>query len=91
MSGRTARRLVVTGDVQGVSFRDSCREEARAAGVHGWVANAGDGSVHAHVEGAAEDLERLVAWVRRGPRQARVDHVAVDDAEPEDLDGFEVR
>ena len=38
-------RVFVTGRVQGVWFRESCREQAVAAGVSGWVRNRSDGRV----------------------------------------------
>lgn len=91
MSDRTARHVVVHGLVQGVFFRDSCHGEAQAAGVDGWVSNAADGTVHAHVEGAAEAVDRMVAWMHHGPRHADVHRVDVTDAEPAGRSGFEVR
>ncbi len=91
MSADVARRVVVHGLVQGVFFRDSCRTEARDAGVRGWVTNAPDGTVRAHFEGAADAVDRLVAWVRHGPRHADVERVDVDDVPPEGMAGFEVR
>jgi acylphosphatase len=68
-------RVVVTGRVQGVFFRDSCREQARAEGVGGWVRNRGDGAVEAEFEGSRRALDRLIAWCRSGPARARVDSV----------------
>lgn len=90
-SGRTAYDVVVLGDVQGVGFRYSCRAEAQAAGVHGWVRNEYDGSVHAHVEGSPEAVEAMLSWLHHGPRHARVHHVDVGPAQPEGRSGFEVR
>ena len=78
--GATAVDLVVTGHVQGVFFRASLREQAGYRGVTGWVRNAPDGSVRAHLEGDAEALDALVAWCREGPRAARVDEVRRTDA-----------
>jgi acylphosphatase len=88
---RTAYDVVVRGEVQGVFFRDSCRSQARAAHVSGWVRNEADGSVRAHVEGGAEAVEAVLSWLHHGPRNARVEHVDVTPAEPEGLSGFEVR
>ncbi|MGH8970425.1 MAG: acylphosphatase [Actinomycetes bacterium] len=85
------RRVLVTGQVQGVFFRDTCRREARRAGAHGWVRNLPDGSVEAVFEGDAEAVARLVDWSRRGPAGATVDAVDVRDEEPEGLSGFSVR
>lgn len=76
------RRVVVHGRVQGVFFRDSCRREARRAGVHGWVRNAPDGTVEALFEGAEEDVERMVEWIRHGPTYARVERVDVVEEQP---------
>lgn len=69
--------VVATGRVQGVWFRDSCRERARAEGVGGWVRNRGDGAVEAEFEGMPDAVERMVVWCRTGPPRARVDDVDV--------------
>ena len=85
------RRVIVSGDVQGVYFRDTCRREALGAGVTGWVRNLPDGTVEAAFEGDAGQVGRLVAWAGRGPRQAVVDRVQEIEEEPEGLTGFEIR
>jgi len=88
---RTARQVVAHGRVQGVFFRDSCRGEAKHAGVDGWVSNEPDGTVRAHFEGPAAGVERMVVWMAQGPRQAQVERVDVSDVAAEGLTGFEVR
>jgi acylphosphatase len=85
------RRVVVHGRVQGVFFRDSVRERARAHGVAGWIANRGDGAVEAVFEGEAEAVDRLVRFCETGPRSASVERVEVFEEEPEGLSGFDVR
>jgi acylphosphatase len=85
------RHVVVTGDVQGVFFRDSTRDEAERRDVSGWVTNTDDGSVEAVFEGEEEDVGALVEFCRTGPSSADVDDVEVSEEEPEGLDGFEVR
>jgi acylphosphatase len=85
------RRVAVRGHVQGVFFRETTRRRALAEGLTGWVRNQPDGSVEAVFEGERESVERLVAFVREGPRGARVDWVDVVSDEPEGLDGFEIR
>ena len=71
-------RVVVHGRVQGVWFRDSCREHARREGVGGFVRNRADGTVEAELEGPAAAVERVVQWCRQGPPRARVDAVDVE-------------
>lgn len=82
------RRVVVRGHVQGVFFRETTRRQALSHGVVGWVRNQPDGTVEAVFEGDREAVERLVAFVREGPRGARVDWVDVVSEEPEALEGF---
>ena len=86
-----ARHVVVHGRVQGVFFRETARRRARRAGVSGWVRNNDDGSVEAWFEGDPDDVEVMVRFAGIGPSGAYVDRVDVDEVEPEDLRGFEVR
>ncbi len=88
---RISRRVVVHGRVQGVFFRDSVRERARAHGVSGWIRNRSDGAVEAVLEGRPDNVERVVRFCRTGPRQALVERIDVTDEEPEGLRRFEIR
>ena len=72
-------------------FRDSVRERARSHGVAGWICNRSDGAVEAVLEGRPDNVERVVRFVRVGPRQANVEEVEVTEEEPEGLSGFEIR
>lgn len=88
---RTARSVVVRGEVQGVFFRDATRREADEAGVTGWVGNESDGTVHAHFEGPPDAVQRLVDYVHEGPARACVERVDVTETPPEGLTEFRVR
>jgi acylphosphatase len=85
------RHLIVNGKVQGVFFRDSTREAAENEGVSGWVANRGDGTVEAVLEGSPTAVESVVQFCRMGPVSADVTSVDVNEEEPEGLSGFETR
>lgn len=82
------RRLVISGRVQGIGFRYSCRRVAEAAGVSGWCRNLPDGRVEAALEGESEAVERVVAWCRRGPSHAIVTDVDIVSETPEGVCGF---
>jgi acylphosphatase len=85
-----ARRVLVDGRVQGVFFRDTCRNEATARGVAGWVRNRSDGRVEAVFEGSPEAVEGMVAWCRRGPALATIDALEVHEEPPSGRLGFRI-
>lgn len=85
-------RAIVSGRVQGVSYRAATAREARRLGVVGWVRNCDDGSVELEAEGADDGIAALVAWCKHGPPAARVTGVAVDELAPAGTDRvFEIR
>jgi acylphosphatase len=84
-------RVIVTGRVQNVWYRDSCRNEALARGVAGWVRNCSAGSVEAVFEGSPEALSQMVSWCHQGPPRARVDNVEVTEEPVQNEVGFLVR
>ena len=83
--------ITVTGKVQGVFFRASTRDKARALGIKGWVCNRSDGSVFLEAEGSEEQLEDLISWLQEGPERARVQEVLCRDGQVKNYAGFSVR
>jgi len=69
--------LIAEGRVQGVFYRASARSEALSLGLTGWVRNLENGNVEIVAEGAAEKLEALAAWCRKGPPGALVTDLSV--------------
>jgi acylphosphatase len=83
--------VLVSGRVQGVYFRDTCQRLAVERDVRGWVRNLPDDRVEAVFEGAADDVQHLVDWARRGPRLAVVAGVSLQAEPPEGLSSFHIR
>jgi acylphosphatase len=84
------RRVVVSGRVQGVFFRDTLRRQAESRSVAGWASNREDGTLEAVFEGDPAAVEELVAFCRRGPSRADVSGIDVFDEEPEGLRTFRI-
>ena len=70
-------RIIVTGKVQGVFFRQALKVMAKKNNVFGWVKNLKDGRVEAVLEGDEEKVSRLVEWAHGGPANARVEDVEI--------------
>jgi acylphosphatase len=71
-------RVSVTGVVQGVGYRDATVRHAHALKVTGWVRNCDDGSVEALLQGEPDCVDRMLEWMRHGPRNARVRELQVE-------------
>ncbi|MBM3286876.1 MAG: acylphosphatase [Candidatus Eisenbacteria bacterium] len=78
MATRRQFRAIVKGRVQGVYFRATTVEEALALGLAGFARNLPDGSVEVVARGDAASLEKLIAFLRVGPRIAQVASVDID-------------
>jgi len=76
-------RLMISGRVQGVGYRDWTIATARGFGLTGWVRNRLDGAVEVLIVGDDQAVGEMIDACRRGPTLARVDNV---DVEPVDLD-----
>jgi hydrogenase maturation protein HypF len=88
---RVARRLSVTGVVQGVGFRPFAFGLAVRLGLSGWVLNH-SGGVDIQIEGEAATLHAFEhALVAEAPPLARIEGVSAADVAPEGLATFEIR
>ena len=84
---RVRAHVFIAGRVQNVNFRTYTRDEARRAGVDGWVKNLDDGRVEAVFEGTRGGVQRLVSWCYSGPPSAEVEHVEVQWEEATNREG----
>ncbi len=75
-------RAIISGRVQGVSYRASTVDEARRLGLTGWVRNRPDGSVEVEAEGAPAQITALLGWCEQGPPAARVAEVTCEELVP---------
>lgn len=78
-----AVHVLVRGRVQGVGYRQGCRQTARSFDLVGWVRNRRDGRVEVFAQGPDEGVDKLIDWLWAGPPAAKVvgvesDVVAID-------------
>ncbi len=84
----STKRLVITGSVHGVGFRDWVVETATTLGLAGWVRNRADRSVELLIHGDADAVEEMQRACRRGPRHAEVTELVEHPADPPEQVGF---
>lgn len=84
-------RIIVSGKVQGVFFRQSTLEEAQRLGIKGFVRNEANGDVCIEALGSEELLRKLVEWCKKGLPRAVVNNVNILEVEPANFTSFEIR
>lgn len=85
------QRMIVSGKVQGVGYRNWTIWTANALGVTGWVRNVQDGRVEIMASGDDKALDAMVEACRQGPMLARVDDIEVEAVGQIHLKGFNKR
>ncbi len=96
-SRQQAVRWIVSGRVQGVSYRYFTQQAARELELTGWVRNLADGTVEVQVAGDREVLARFHQQLLQGPRFGQVDSIDETPLDPGELlrelthRGFEIR
>ena len=78
MSDKAVRALV-SGRVQQVGYRQTCRAKARSLDLVGWVRNLRDGRVEIFAQGDPESVDRLISWAWVGPSAAQVTGLESDN------------
>lgn len=83
--------VLVTGRVQGVSYRAFTRRTALDHGITGWVRNLADGRVEALLSGRHSAVEAMIARLEQGPPAAVVGRVESEQQPWQPCEGFEIR
>ena len=83
-----ARRVVISGRVQGVGYRAWTVAAARRFDLQGWVRNVSNGTVEAVFAGEEDDVVAMIEACKKGPPAARVESVEQYAYEKEPGSGF---
>ncbi|MFC1751914.1 acylphosphatase [Thermoproteota archaeon] len=84
-------RVIISGIVQGVFFRDHTRRRAQELGLTGWVKNNFNGTVEAVFEGPSHSVDAMTNWCYDGPASAVINDVKrIDDAYTGEFSDFSI-
>ncbi len=73
--------IIVSGKVQGVSFRAATKAVADQLGVKGTIRNHHDGALHIKAAANHLQMDQFLEWCREGPDHARVESVKIEELE----------
>jgi len=76
---KRAVKLTISGIVQGIFFRQFCKENADKLGLKGFVRNLKNSDVEIVLEGSGDSTEKMIEICRQGPPHAQIKNVAVEE------------
>lgn len=82
--------ITVFGNVTGVNFRSSCKQQAEGLNISGFAQNEPAGSVYIEAEGEMADLQRLLDWCKQGNTWAKVERVDVIEGALKNFTDFKI-
>jgi acylphosphatase len=83
--------IFISGNVQGIGYRQFVKSNAKKLNLTGWVQNIEDGGVEAVFCGDKETIEQMIEICRKGPFLAEVKQLGFEWEEPEDFVGFMIK
>ena len=85
------KRSLISGRVQGVSFRFHTCQKALELGLAGRVRNLPDGRVEALIQGDRAVVEAMSYWFWKGSPQSQVEAVETETQELQEFQAFEIQ
>ena len=84
------KKCIVSGQVQGVWYRDTTRRKAQELSIRGHAVNLPDGSVEVIACGTPEAVTQLAEWLWTGSPMSNVTRVECQDISPVPTNGFSI-
>ncbi len=69
---KKAVKFTVSGTVQGIFFRQFCKQQADALDLRGYVRNLENGTVEVLIEGEKDNIEEMYKILKKGPPHAQI-------------------
>ena len=76
---KRAARIIVSGTVQGVFFRQFCKENADNLGLRGFVRNLTNGDVEIILEGEEKAILEMIDLCKTGPKHSIIRNVQIEE------------
>ena len=70
-------KILISGRVQGVFFRDFVKQQADKLNIKGFSRNIADNFLEIMAQGDEKSLKKLISKVKTGPKFAKVDKIDV--------------
>lgn len=75
---KSASKIIISGTVQGIFFRNFTRENANKLDLKGYIRNLEDGNIEIFVEGEKDNINSLIDLLKKGPPYSQIRDVKVE-------------
>jgi acylphosphatase len=82
--------VIISGDVQGVGFRQFVRYNAKKLNIKGWVKNLPDGNVEGMFTGNRQNLNTMIEFCKKGPFLSRVENIELNELPDREFESFDI-
>ena len=82
-------KILVSGKVQGVFFRDSTRRKAMELGLNGYAKNMPNGDVEVVAQGNEDKINSLIDFIKNNPGHSKVENIKISNKITENFKTFE--
>jgi acylphosphatase len=76
---KKAAKFLIKGTVQGVFFRQFCKDKADFFSLKGYVRNVETGEVEVYVEGEQDNIEKFYQNIKQGPPHAQIREIKIEE------------
>ena len=83
-------KIIITGTVQGVFFRQFVKGQAERLELKGFARNLDDGKVEVVVEGRDENVNEMVLACKKGPPQSEIKGLEQEEINHQSFDNFKI-
>lgn len=83
-------RLIISGKVQGVSFRSYAKNIADRLLIRGYARNLDNGNLEIVIEGIEDNIKKMVEECKKGPSYAKIENVKIQELNHQGFSGFKV-
>jgi len=83
-------KIIISGTVQGVLFRNFLKEQAEKLKLKGFTRNLDNGTVELVVEGKDENVNKMIEKCKQGPSQAEIKDVEQKEINHQGFSSFKI-
>lgn len=87
---KKAVRLYISGNVQGVFYRQFVKENAEKLNIKGFVRNLEDSRVEVFLEGEFESMKKIIDLCKKGPKHSDIRDIEQKDERVQDMKTFKI-